>query len=516
MADKPNFVYKVKIPGFPEQKVESDQELTDLQAYEYAKSYAQPRTAGEEFVRGAGLATRGVAPVAAGAGLGFALGGPPGALAGSLTLPLAEIGTQAANLILPQNYQIPSPYGAVEGLLTQLGLPVPETTRERMVQAAGGALGGTTAQLTTLPSIAKTATTDLGRSIAAQMSTQPGRQLAAAAPSAAVGQKVGEDYGPIAGMLASMGTSLPFAAGTRPQGPSRATLEAQSTAAFQQAKDSGIAFNPNRFGSRMGQIALDMRQEGYTPTGYPKLESVFREMQDVNMPKDFTELQSLRKMIQNVQASSDPAERRLASILKDRFDDYVLNADKTEVVGAGNKAGTSAWEQARNTYSRIKKAEIFDEMLANAKLDQSKFTQSGAENSMAQQLRTLAKNKNKMRLFTQAEQDEILAAAKGTTTQNLLKFFGRFAPTGPVSSILPGGAIVANPYVGVPLALGATGARLGATKMRQSSIENLADFMRTGGLQPKPAPATKALMTRGLISPQQPVSEEEINLLLGR
>lgn len=511
------FIYEVDIPGSGTQVVESDKKLTDLQAYEYAKAGAQPRSAGEEFVRGAGLSTRGAAPVAAGAGLGFMVGGPPGALAGSLALPLAEMGTQAANVILPQNYQIPSPYGAVEGLLTQLGLPIPETTRERMVQAAGGALGGASTQLAALPSIAKTATTELGRGLAGQMAVQPGRQLTAAAPSAAAAQYTTETTGsPVAGMVAGMVTGAPFAAGTRPTGPPREVLAAQATAAYEAAKKSGIAFNPTRFSQSMGRIAGDLRQEGYTPTGYPKIEAAFKELTDVGMPKDFTELQALRKIIQGAQASADPAERRLASILKDRFDSYIVNADKADIVGTGNKTGVAAWNQARNTYSRMMKADVFDEMLANAQLDRSKFTQSGAENSMAQQLRTLAKNKNKMRLFTAAEQEEIRAAAKGSSTQNLLKFFGRFAPTGPVSGISTFGATAVNPYIGIPLALGTTGARMGATALRKQSVQNLSDFMRTGGLQPKPQPATKALMTRGLISPQQPVTEEEINLLLGR
>ena len=48
------------------------------------------------------------------------------------------------------------------------------------------------------------------------------------------------------------------------------------------------------------------------------------------------------------------------------------------------------------------------------------------------------------------------------------------------------------------------------------SIENLADTMRKGGLYPKQDSAARALVTRGLISPQQPVTEEEINLLMGR
>lgn len=511
------FNYEVDIPGYGTQVVESDSKLTDLQAYEYAKANAQPRTAGEEFMRGAQLMTRGLAPVATGAGIGFALGGPVGAGFGTLALPLAEVGTQAANLVLPENYQIPSPVAGVENLLTRLGFPVAETTGERIIQGAGGVLPSTALQTGASQVASQIATTDLGRRIAGEMARAPGRQLAASVPATAVGQYTAEKTdSPVLGMFASMATGAPFAAGTRSTGPSREVLAAQSTAAFDAAKNSGIAFNPTRFSQSMGRIAADLRQEGYTPTGYPKIEAAFKELTNVSMPKDFTELQALRKIIQGAQASADPAERRLASILKDRFDSYIVNADKADIVGTGNKTGVAAWNQARNTYSRMMKADVFEEMLTNAQLDQSKFTQSGAENSMAQQLRTLAKNKNKMRLFTAAEQEEIKAAAKGSSTQNLLKFFGRFAPTGPVSSILPGGAIVANPYVGVPLALGATGARMGATALRKQSVENLADMMRTGGLQPRQGPATQALATRGLISPQQPVTEEEINLLLGR
>ena len=511
------FSYEVDIPGAGTQVVESDQKLTDVQAYEYALQGAQPRTAGQEFERGSLLMGRGMAPVVTGAGIGFALGGPVGAGIGTLALPLAEIGTQAANVILPENYQIPSPAGAVEGLLTRIGFPVPETTGERIIQGAGGVLPSTALQAGASQVATQLATTDLGRRIAGELARSPGRQLSASVPATAAAQYTAETTGsPVAGMVAGMATGAPFAVGTRSTGPSREVLAAQSTAAFDAAKNSGIAFNPSRFSQGMGRIAADLRQEGYTPTGYPKIEAVVRELTDVNMPKDFTELQALRKMMQNAQASIDPAERRLATILKDRFDDYIVNASQSDVVGTGNKTGVAAWNQARNTYSRMMKADVFDEMLSNAQLDQSKFTQSGAENSMAQQLRTLAKNKNKMRLFTAAEQKEIIAAAKGSSTQNLLKFFGRFAPTGPVSGISTFGATAINPYVGIPLALGATGARMGATSLRRQSVENLADIMRTGGLQPRQGPATQALATRGLISPQQPVTEEEINLLMGR
>lgn len=513
MADGKH-TYAVTIPGSGTYQVDSDRPLTDAEAYQAAASQATPRTAGEEFVRGAGLAARGAAPALAGAAIGAPLG-PVGMLAGSLALPAAEIASQAANIVLPQQYQIPSPSGAVESLLTKLGLPVPETMMERAVQVGGGALGGTATQLATLPTLAKTATTEMGRAISGQMAQAPGRQLAAAAPAAMAAQVTGEKYGPVAGMAAGMVAGAPFGVGVKqPVGPSREQISAQAAKSYERAKQAGVAFNPQSFAQNMGKIASDMRQEGYTPTGYPKIEAAFNELTK-QTPKDFTELQALRKIVQNAQASSDASERRLATILKDRFDDYVLNAPDADLIGTQTKTGTGLWKQARDQYSRQMKGEIFERMLENAQLDVSKFTASGAENSLAQQLRQLAKNENKMRLFTKDEQSAIKAAAKGSTTQNLLKFYGRFAPTGPVGGLFAGGATVMEPTIGIPFALGAIGSRAGATSMRKRSVENLADIMRAGGAPNIPPNLVPAITgARGLLTPLN-VTEEELQNISG-
>lgn len=507
--------YEITIPGSGTYQVESDRPLSDAEAYQAALASATPRSASEQLVRGAGIAARGAAPVAVGAALGAPLG-PPGMLAGSLALPAAELTTQAANVLLPEKYQIPSPYSAVESLLTKLGLPVPETTGERALQAGASALTGTAGQLQALPSITRTAQTELGRAIAGQMAQAPGRQLAAAAPSAAAGQTVGELTGsPVAGMVAGMTTGAAFGVGTKqPVGPSRAEIAAQASKSYDAARQAGIAFDPQKFSSNMSKIATDLRQEGYTPTGYPKIEAAFKELTS-GVPKDFTELQALRKIIQNSQASADAAERRLATILKDKFDDYILNAPQSDLVGTNTKTGVAVWKQARDQYTRQMKGEIFENMLENAQLDVSKFTQSGSENSLAQQLRQLAKNDKKMRLFTKDEQAAIKSAAKGSTVQNMLKFYGRFAPTGPVGGLFAGGATVFEPTIGLPFTAGALGARYGATKMREGSVQNLADIMRAGvGAKVPPNLVPAVTGARGLLTPLN-VTEQDLQRIYG-
>lgn len=509
--------YEITIPGSGTYKVDSPRELTDSQAYKLALEQATPRTTMEQVQHVAGVAGRGIAPVAAGAAIGAPFG-PAGSLAGMLSLPLAELGTQAANVVLPKQYQIPSPVSAVENLLTKLGLPQAETMPERMLQAASGATGGAVSQVRGAAELAKTGTTELGRKIAEQFAAAPGRQIIAAGPSAAAAQFVGEETGnPLYGAGAGMATGAVLGTGARGRvGPTAEELAARSSQSYEKAAQSGIEFNNKAFRTSMAGIVGGLRQEGYSPTAYPKIQAIAKELTN-GRPKDFIELQALRKIIQGAQKSADETERMLATNLKDKFDEYVINAPASHFTGTNNKAGAEAWQQARTEYSRMKKGEIFDEMLKNAELDVSKFTQSGAENSMAQQLRQLAKNKSKMRLFTEEERNAITAAAKGGPAQNLLKFFGRFAPTGPVTLYGAGVASGSSPLA-IPFMAAAGGARAGATAMRQSSIERLADMMRSGGQMPRQIPVSAITGGRGLISPQVPldVTSEQLQQIYGQ
>jgi hypothetical protein len=318
-------------------------------------------------------------------------------------------------------------------------------------------------------------------------------------------------------MVAGMGTGSAFGVGSKqPFAPTREELATKSTKLFERAKESGVMFNAPKFSSKMDGVMNSLRDEGYEVGGaYPKLDIAFKRLTDPNTPKDFTGLTNLRKAIRSAQASIDPEERRMATILKDKFDDYVANAPSSDILGANTKTGTALWKQARDEYSKLMKSDIFEDMLENAKLDVSKFTQSGSENSLAQQLRQLAKNDKKMRLFTKEEQAAIRSAAKGSTTQNLLKFYGRFAPTSSVGGLFAGGGIALEPTIGLPFTAGAIGARYGASKMRERSIENLADIMRAGRgatVPPNLVPAVTG--ARGLLSPLN-VTPEELQRIYG-
>jgi hypothetical protein len=465
------------------------------------------------LARTAEIATRGMAQTVPGAVAGGLVGGAPGALVGSMALPIGDALNTLVNMIsggvnkvagteIPQ-LQMPSQVASQA--MTQMGLAQPESRGERMIEAGAGGISSTLAQLPALMKLGAQAVSPVTREVSKRLAEAPKAQVAASAPSAAAAQYVTEATGsPLAGMIAGVTTAAPFGATSTRKAvgaPTAEQLAQESANLFAKASDSGVLFQSDAFINRMDKIGKDLRAEGYTPKAYPKIASALEELTNPATPKDFTELQSLRKIIKGAQASTDPQERRLASILVDDFDNTILNAPESAIIG-GSKESIQMWKDARTSYGRLKKSEIFEDMLNNAQLDQSKFTASGAENSMAQQLRQLAKNEKKMRLFTKQEQDAIEKAAKGGTVQNLLKFYGRFAPTGVVSGIFSGGAIAYEPTLGAPLAAGAAASRMGAESIRRTAIENLAAQMRLGRapeLQPRTynVPVTSL---RGLLS----------------
>ena len=266
--------------------------------------------------------------------------------------------------------------------------------------------------------------------------------------------------------------------------PTSEKLLEQSKAAFTTAKESGMEFNPKKFSTKMEEIGTDLRKEGYTkpPPGetdpYAKITGALRNLTDVNNPKDFEELSTLRTIIRNAQKSNDGTERKLATVLKDRFDDYVLNAPESDVLNA-SKQGAEAWKTARDTWSRLSKSEIFEDMLNKAEINASKV---GTEKYLHNKLLELSNNDKKMRLFTPTEQQAIKDAAKGGKIQNILKVAGKYSPESMIGlatgsymgaqMLGPAGAAIA-PIVG-----GAS--NIAATQIRKSDVNKLAALMRAG------------------------------------
>jgi hypothetical protein len=263
--------------------------------------------------------------------------------------------------------------------------------------------------------------------------------------------------------------------------PTAETLATQATDLYAKTKASGTTFNPNLFSEQMSKIGTDLRELGYHPKLHPDIKVALQELTNTKKPKDMLELQSLREFIANAQNSDNPKQRMLATTLKDKFDDYIVNAGPEAIVSKTSE-GAKTWQQARETYSKLRKSEVFTDMLERSELDKSGM---GVEKSLTNQLRALAKDPKKMRLFTAEEQAAITQAAKGGNVQNILSQFGRFAPTSAVSSIPSILATAASAPLGLAATAGAIGSRMASTKMKQNELNKLAAVMRAGSKSPK-------------------------------
>jgi hypothetical protein len=502
--------------------------MDETEEFEFRRRFelenAQPKspTLRESFERGAGLVYRAVAPTLAGAQIG-SYGGGLGAVLGATAVPAADAVNALLNVIaspFTDKRLIPASQ-AIQNLMTRSGVPAAPETQTPTERVVGGGLEAMTGVARTIPALIKASTTaasPVTRAVTEQLAVAPRTQAIVSPTAVMTGQTVTEATGnPLYGAATTLATG---AAGSvkRPQKEqalSSQALDRIATDRYDQLQQSGVQLKSDEFVDSMNKIAKSLRNEGYTSTGFPKVTGAIEELTSTAQPKDWAELQALRKMIRSGQESIDPAEKRIASILLDEYDNYLMNVPKSAIASGDMKNAGQLWSEARNAYSRMKKSEIFEDMLDNAQLDKSKFTQSGQENSLATQLRQLAKNDKKMRLFTKDEQDAITQAAKGGSTQNLLKFFGRFAPTGPVSGMFTGGATAMSPALGIPMALGAAGSRVGATNMRTGSVEDLANMMRYGGTPQtigSPFRAVTPTTARGLLSIED-LDQEQRNLL---
>jgi hypothetical protein len=200
----------------------------------------------------------------------------------------------------------------------------------------------------------------------------------------------------------------------------------------------------------------------------PKVQVALENLAQ-NNPKTIQELGTLRTIISNAANSSDASERLAGIKLRDKFDDYVLNAPASAAVTA-DPVAMKAWKDARADYAKMKKSETITDILDNADV-----AQGSKEASIASQLSSLAKNPKKMRVFTEAEQEAIREAAKGGNLQVMLRTLGKLTPMTPAAAIFT----AVNPF-GAYTAAGGFAAKTIAEQRRVQQTNRLAERMRLG------------------------------------
>lgn len=469
---------------------------------------APPQTGMETAGRMVGSAGRGAAPTAIATSIGTALGGAPGAVLGSLAYPATDALVQGVNTFMPQGSQMTLPSEGMRQILDRLGIGTPPETRgERMSQAAGEAGVGVAAAVpkaagTKLPGAVGALVEEIGKAPLTQMITAP----ISGAASVGVGEATDN---PIAAIMAGAvpGVAAGFRPRTRGTDITPEAMESRIGDAYGRARSAGVQVPIDDFASRGFQLDSKLREAGWRPESesLKDVTSMLETIKNQRGTKDIQDLMVLREQIKSTANPMDKNAYRVMKVMLDDFDDYLDNIPSNQFEAQGPD-GIAAWRQGRDLFNKQRKAEVFDDMLGNMEFERSKFTMSGGENYLASELRKLAKNKKKMGLFSQSEQTAIKEAAKGGSMQNMLRYIGKFAPTGVIPGLSAVGLTAVDPMFATIPAAGALG-RISAEQLRVGGVQRLSDMMRTGVQQPGLTNLMPATLSRGLLSTQ--IEEEE-------
>ena len=223
--------------------------------------------------------------------------------------------------------------------------------------------------------------------------------------------------------------------------PSTNQIKRASQQAFDEADQIGFQVKPAVMDNFVQRVVRDAKADGLHAKLHPKTTAALETIVDEVIPNpSLKNLHTARKLLGQAASSIEPAERRFASIVIDRLDNFmeslhagrVISGDPEKAVGLLKK-GIEGWAQFRKA-----------EMIENA-IELAKTQASGFENGLRIQFRQILRNPKKLRGFTEEEKRALRQVVGGTSAQNILTMLGRFgfdiSKLGNKSSFMPGALV---------------------------------------------------------------------------
>jgi hypothetical protein len=390
-----------------------------LQTQQTQKEAPKKRSMGEEFVRQLGLTGRAAyeaftspATVVLEAGRG-----------------LYNVGAEA----LGSQSRIPSFSQAQSQMLTQAGLPMPETTTERAVQAGTQAMASTAGLAKVAPNVPALAA-DMVRQIpasaAAGLTAQPTAEI--------VKEITGSDTaatiaGLLTGTVAAAATGKGIDYKYRPR-ETIAQVKERATQSYQAVDDAGITLKPTSIQTMFKDVGTALDDARMVPGTDAAKEVTARlnEMSRVlgtNTSLPFSSLDKMRSMLNDLKGSKDPDVQRLGGVAVAKVDEYISNLTGKDIIAGkgGIDQAVKDIMSARKDWRNASRAQTLEDALNVAevkaldpKASESELIRRGMIN--------LAANKDKMKLFTPTEQNIIKSVAKGGPLDPVLSLIARFSP----------------------------------------------------------------------------------------
>lgn len=340
-----------------------------------------------------------------------------------------------------------------------------------------------------------------GARIAAETATMGARAAPAAlagmfgAAGHAVGGETGAAAASIAGPLKLLATSRMIAGRSAAKAappPTTSQLYQQADNAFADMRAAGAVVDAPALQNFKARIDADLSRQGYRPALDPATKTVLSELEkDISKGTlSFDDLHGFRRVINKGMEQARPggSDARLLSRMKSKLDDFLVKLTPADVVAGDPVRASTALKDATRTYRRAATAEEIEALVTKAKNNAPGFAQVGLDKALRDQFKQLANSPRRMRLFTPDEQAQIERIARGTKATNLMRFFGGMSPRGALTGMAHGVNIMANPAIGLPVAAGLSGMRMGATAARKADVRALDELVRRGAPAPAPRP----------------------------
>lgn len=289
----------------------------------------------------------------------------------------------------------------------------------------------------------------------------------------------------VAPRAAAPAAKVPAVTKSRIPAPATEELKTMAQAAYKRADDAGLVVAAPSLKRMAVGATVAAKRAGIDPDLHPKATAVLRrlvEQGDAAQPMTLREMDTLRQVVKDAAASPDPGERRIAQILIGRLDEYMDKLKPSDVVSGDAKAAVNSVREARSLWSRLRKAEVIDEIFEKAQnAVGANYTSAGLETALRQKFRALADNQKKMRMFTKEEQGAIRRVVRGGPVENIVRLIGKMAPRGVISGGFNiGVGATMGPVAGIASTVVGEVARRKASTMTQKNAERVSEMVRRG------------------------------------
>lgn len=428
-----NKKFIVSAPDGTDVTVIAPEDATDERLIELAKSQVQQKEIGKDVIRKGGLVARAIAPYAAGASLGAALGAPfagigaiPGALMGAgavgLGKTVGDIGAMGASAVTGKD--IPGPTAVIEPVLSKIGFPEPQTPAERMLYTGAETTAGALTPAGAAKALALKIAPGARRSLLEAIGAKPTAQAAVAA-SGATGTQGLLEAGVEPAIAIPAGVAATFAAGHKFASPApekvlSSQVKGAADEAFTVARESPLTVNGNELRRVIDNAVTEAQKEGFRPDLQPSVFRAINLIQEEAGESPEITLKSIdewRRVLQQA-GKSNPTANALFNNVRSDIDALVTK-----------EIPDDPFKVARQQWATGSKLEAIENAAERARI-------SGG--SLQNELKSLLKNKKQMRFFTEEERAKIEAATEGGVPAKAVALIGEMFPRW--ASVISGGA----------------------------------------------------------------------------